>query len=287
MEKTKENRTGAMVAENSQEKGNMLQEIQTLRALKKILGPTAESLSAEMSDWSSSDNVQRVAAKASAKNINRGNASIPPRAARAVLIESCWADNEILAEYLSGVLASSQSGNSGDGGVMWASLIGRLPSDQLALHWAIYTAAHRRTRGTDYESVFEAIDEQYVVDAISIINKFGWELDHWRVVTRLFEAAHGLEREGLLKKFSYGPPDFLETQCVYTKGHSFDSHRVFMTFSLTHHGVGLLLQVMGLPDTWLSDFISRSEVTERIDSVTSLPTFDPAKLVSDFPRAHT
>lgn len=263
-----------------------MQEFGTERALRVLLGPTAETLKDEMSEWSTRDNVQRVAALASEKIGDRESASIPPRAARAVLIESCWADNEVVAEYLSGVLAASQSGNyTGDGGVMWASLIGRLPSDQLALHWAIYTAAHRRTRGTDYGSVFEAIDEQYVIDAKSIINKFGWEFDHWRVVTRLFEAAYGLEREGLLKNFSYGPPEFLETECNYTKGHRFDPDGVFMTFSLTHHGVGLLLQVLGLSDTWLSDFISRPEVGERIDSVTSLPQFDPAKFVGDLPRA--
>ena len=118
---------------------------------------------------------------------------------------------------------------------------------------------------------------------VSTIRKFGWALDHWRVVTRLLEAAYGLEREGLLKNFSYGPPDFLETECNYTKGHSFDPDGVFMTFSLTHHGVGLLLQAIGLPDTWLSDFISRPELGERIDSVTSLPQFEPAKFVGDLP----
>lgn len=138
---------------------------------------------------------------------------------------------------------------------------------------------------TDYGSVFDALDEQFVVDAVSIIRELGWELNHWRTVTRLFEAAHGLEREGLLKNISYGSPDFLREECAYTKGHIYELDAVLMTFSLTHHGVGLLLQVLGLPDTWLSDFISRSEVIERIDSMTSLPQFDPAKFVADFPKA--
>lgn len=270
----------------SSKKGDKLQELETERNLRLILGPTAESLKTEMQDWSGCKNVQRVAEKARAKTKDRGDALIPPRAARAVLLESCWADNEILAEYLSGVLAASQSGNAGgDGGVMWTSLIGRLASDQLAIHWAIYTSAHKRIRNIEYDSVFEAIDEQFVVDVVSIIRKFGWELNHWRAITRLYEAMYGLERESLLKNFSYGPPEFLGKECVYTEGRSYPLDRVLMTFSLTPHGAGLLLQAIGLSDPWLGDFISRSEVTERIDSVADLPQFDPAKFVSAFPES--
>lgn len=255
-------------------------------ALKWILGSTATVIDIHDGNWSRTENVNRVAIRANEKIPTAQAGSIPPRVAKEVLDKAIWADTAVLTEYLAGVLASSRTPQGErDQGVTWASMIGRLSSDQLALHWVLYTSAQKRCRGSEYESVWEVTNEQVLIDVDVLLRDLGWPITQWQVATRLLEAAYGLEREGLLTNLSHGGSKYLGAEVAYTKGHSYPPNRFYLTFAITPHGIGLLLQALGIPDHWLTDFINREDVYEAIDSAESLPQSSCATFVRDYPAA--
>jgi hypothetical protein len=63
------------------------------------------------------------------------------RTAVKVLSEAAWNDDEIVAEYLGGVLAASDPGD--DAGVSVSALIGRLSGVHLRLHYIVYREIRR------------------------------------------------------------------------------------------------------------------------------------------------
>ena len=53
----------------------------------------------------------------------------------------------------------------------------------------------------------------------------------------------------------------------------------------TSHGVGLLLQALGIEEPWLDDFIHSDDVPKQIDFAEELPQFEATKFIDDFPLA--
>lgn len=253
-------------------------------ALNWILGATASVIDDQDHTWARTENVDRVAIRANEKIPTSQAGSIPPRVAREVLDKAISANSAVLTEYLAGVLASSRTPHGErDQGVTWASMIGRLSSDQLALHWVLYTSTQKRCQEGEFQSVWEVTEEQVVIDCDYLLHVLGWSMSHWREATRVLEAAYGLEREGLLRNLSHGDSSYLGTEVNYTKGRLYPPGGFLLTFSVTAHGIGLLLQALGIPDHWLTDFINREDVHEAIESVESLPRAMPATFVRDYP----
>lgn len=254
-------------------------------ALNWILGATASVIDNQGHTWTGTANVERVVKRANEKIPTSQAGSIPPRVAREVLDKAISADSAVLTEYLAGVLASSRTPQGEkDQGVTWASMIGRLSSDQLALHWVLYTSTQKRCQEGEFESVWEVTNEQVVIDCDYLSRVLGWSMSHPQEATRVLEAAYGLEREKLLTNLSHGDSNYLGTEVNYTKGHLYPPSGFLLTFSLTAHGIGLLLEALGIPDHWLTDFINREDVYEAIDSVESLPQAMPATFVGDYPK---
>lgn len=84
--------------------------------------------------------VRRVAELADARG--RGAGAIPARVAESVLQSAQFAKSEFVAEYLSGILASSRTPDGHDDrGISWTRLISQLSSDQVRMHYVLYTAA--------------------------------------------------------------------------------------------------------------------------------------------------
>lgn len=115
----------------------------------KILGPTADYVGDGLQHWTERriENVQRVFRKAEHKlgeeGLNRSGA-VPPRVLKEILSEGSFCDDELGAEYLGGVLASSKSGvPRDDRGAALASLVGRLSTYQLRGHYLMYATARR------------------------------------------------------------------------------------------------------------------------------------------------
>jgi hypothetical protein len=116
------------------------------KALKKVLEPSAEVIGQELkgaTQWGI-DNIKKIG-----KNFNKkvkqksltGEEQLNPRVLKIVLQEGAKSDNELMAEYFGGVLASSLSEVSRDDrGTSFAALVGRLTTYQIRAHYIFYNA---------------------------------------------------------------------------------------------------------------------------------------------------
>lgn len=252
--------------------------------LTRLFGPTADIMGAQMAQAYQKKLVRRVISKAEKKSQTDSNGSIPPRVAKEVFDKAQWAEDEFVAEYLSGVLASSRSADGkNDSGVSWTALVGRLSSDQLALHWIIYSATQQRSRSEEFEDIWTLLRQQEIWEVHDIFSALGWELTENTLVGRLYEAMYGLQREGLVTDLSHGLGDYLTEDVSWTAGHQFSKELTYVTFKLTNDGVGLFLQSLGSGKTWYTAFFSE-ETSISIDNEPDLPHSRGARFLNDFPR---
>jgi hypothetical protein len=120
--------------------------------LGKILGQTAEYIGGGVQQWTERrvENVRRVFQKARDKlgsELERPGA-IPPRVLSAILEQGQFAEDDLMAEYLGGVLASSRSRvDRDDRAVDAAATISRLSTYALRTHYVLYAAIHPLVRG--------------------------------------------------------------------------------------------------------------------------------------------
>lgn len=123
----------------------------------KILGPTAEYIGEGVQVWTARRvaNVQRMlkfAYERLGARIDEGG-TVPPRVLKAVLEEAQVAQDELMAEYLGGVLASSRSEVARDDrAAATAATIGRLSTYAVRAHYVMYAAARPLFRGVDFRS---------------------------------------------------------------------------------------------------------------------------------------
>lgn len=112
-------------------------------AAYKLLGPTAAYLGGKTKELTEKavTNVERILSNAIRKlgdEIEKPG-EVPPRVLRGILNEGAFCENEIAAEYLGGVLASSRGESTRDDrGVVLNALISRLSVYQLRTHYVIY-----------------------------------------------------------------------------------------------------------------------------------------------------
>lgn len=186
---------------------------QTGGILKRALGPSADVIGAH---WAAQledrlSNVSRVAALASRRAV--GDGGVPARVADSVMQSAQFADSDFVVEYLSGVLASSRTpGSIDDRGIAWTSLIAQLSTDQIRLHYGLYTAARRALIDHTARPTDSAMCKVNVFLSFSEI----WQFMDWDQPTtdrlRFREAAYGLQRQQLLGTVSHGTGDFLRAR---------------------------------------------------------------------------
>lgn len=226
----------------------------------KLLGPTAEIMGQEMAGWyARKKNVQKVAERAAVRAGTETDGAIPPRLAAEVFEKAQWADEEFVAEYLSGVLASGRSPDGkNDAAISWTALVGRLSSDQLALHWLIYTGLQSKISSSPPDRFWDVIKEQLLLDYRLILAALGWPLGELSSQIRLLEAAYGLEREGLIAKLSHGDSAYLANEVAWTKGSTLREGTSYLTLTATSYGTGLLLYALGRGKAWFADIVSEA-----------------------------
>lgn len=252
----------------------------------KLLGPTAEVMGQELVDWyTRRRNITKVARRAAERSDLDVEGAIPARVAAEVFDKAQWADDEFVAEYLSGVLASARTPDGrNDSGVSWTALVGRLSSDQLALHWSLYTSFQRRHRGGDPATFWSTTRVQIVADYPSLFSTLGWSLAIGEDTQRLMDAAYGLRREGLLTDLTHGGGDYLQDEVTWTKGRQFNRTVGYLTFKVTSDGVGLLLHAVGQGKLWYGNMMA-SSVSSAIDGTSGLPLGTDSVFVEDLPTA--
>jgi hypothetical protein len=113
------------------------------KILEKLLGPTAEYLGQGMLSLAKKrlENIQRIFTNAEQKLGDRieSPGAVPPRVLAGVLNEGSYREDELEVEYFGGVLASARTEVSRDDrGASFVSLVSRLSSYQLRLHYITY-----------------------------------------------------------------------------------------------------------------------------------------------------
>lgn len=108
-----------------------------------VCGPTAQYLGGQLATYSQIgvENVRRVFSRASERLGEKPEGAVPPRVLKEVLAEGYFCEDEVIASYLGGVLASSKGPLSRDDrGVAFCSLISSLSAYQIRTHCIIYSA---------------------------------------------------------------------------------------------------------------------------------------------------
>jgi hypothetical protein len=117
--------------------------------LERLLGPTFDYLGDGLRDLTEkrARNIGNIVMKAIQKTEELGaEGEVPPRVIKNVFDDGSFSDDQIVAEYLGGVLASSKSpGGRDDRGVALSDLVNRLSAYTLRTHYILYLAARKTT----------------------------------------------------------------------------------------------------------------------------------------------
>lgn len=175
--------------------------------LVRLFGPMADVMGQHWADQLREKNLTRLMKKTEKRakkeqDAGRDPGFANPRVASQVFESAQYSDSEVVAEYLSGVLASSRDASGkNDAGVAWSTVVSRLSSDQLRLHYVVYASARGVVQGMGLDHVNDAHNLEVVLPLGETI--FANDL---YPATRFADAVDGLMREGLIgDAYSYGP----------------------------------------------------------------------------------
>jgi hypothetical protein len=221
-----------------------------LDAYKRLLGPSLDLMGdgIKMGLVNRRSNIHKVAERADAKTNSQRPGAIPPRVASDVFDQAQWADDEFVAEYLSGVLASSRSEDGRDDrGIVWTSMVGRLSSDALRLHYSIYSCLRAKLLGENTEVISSWTQKHLVLNYYDLLP--GLEFEFGQVgIRRLLDAAYVLQREGLVSGMTHGGADHFTGQ-PFARYVLPDIGDIFMT-ATTVEGCNLFLYGHGHGGSW-------------------------------------
>ncbi len=120
---------------------------------KKLLGPLLDDIAEgwrQRHEEYRRQNFDRILEKAARKagNAILSDGAVPPRVAAHVFDEGSWCEDEVMAEYLGGILAASRSNDQRDDrGSTWAGLVTRLSTFEIRSHYLIYECLRRGLAG--------------------------------------------------------------------------------------------------------------------------------------------
>jgi hypothetical protein len=201
--------TGAKVASAAFEESRGL--------LKRVLGPAADELGQFLAEWTKIrlSNALRVAEKADERLTARGtrveDAGISGRAALRIFDEAayCGDENEIVVEYLGGLLASSRVvGQSNDLGNSYAALISRMAADHLRMHYVCYLSILKTMsgKGVNFYAYTETSKAHVFIPLSTLRSAFPDEVAQDRIYSAIF----WLSRESLISGFGGGGGSILQ-----------------------------------------------------------------------------
>lgn len=185
----------------------------------KVLGPTADYIGEGIKDWTErgTGNLGRVFAKAGRKLGGRLDepGGVPPRVLKGILEEGQFAEDELTAEYLGGVLASARTNRARDDrGASLIALVGRLSTYALRAHYVLYAAARPHLVGTEANLGLRTVrthEARFFFPFTALVAAM--DLTNDELFDRqgiLSHSVHALVREDLLDPgFRYGRGDHL------------------------------------------------------------------------------
>ena len=235
--------------------------------LTRLFGPSADVMGSHWADQLREKNLNRLLKKTEkrAKKVEESGEDpgfANPRVASQVFESAQYADQEVVAEYLSGVLASSRDASGkDDAGVAWSNVVARLSSDQLRLHYAIYASIRPVVLSDPPEQASELHVREIVMPTKPLYAACGFSS-----IESLDDAIDGLLREGLIGDgYRYGNPEYVWEKVPPTKQISFP-HDHAATFHLSIHGIRLLLWGTGAGRLPVNAFVDPAVVLEPVDA---------------------
>lgn len=193
---------------------------------------------------------------------------VPPRVLKGILEDGPYCDDEVTAEYLAGVLASSRSeAGKDDRGVVFIEMLSRMSTFQIRAHYIFYTILKELCDGTDKNIGMsdEALALRVFVSYQSFDEAMGLSSALEETTDDL--AVHillGLRREDLIDEFAGGSADILVRSFPGLTESG-------VTFVPTGTGVELYLWGQGLGDAAISRFLNRDLEFDRIEGVNIPP----------------
>jgi len=247
----------------------------------RLLGPSADVLGAHWADRLREKNIARLLAKTEHRAIRSGESGIAsPRVASKVFQDAEFADDEMVAEYLSGVLSSSRSEDGTyDGGVEWSSLIARLSSDQLRLHYLIYASARQVLAEAAVEQRANWLHmKRVILPQQELMKRMGEGLS----AVRFSNAVNGLMREGLIAEtYAYGPNKGV-AESDFPKGSGLDvPYDRSLKVGVSIQGMRLYMWGLGMGHLALDLYIDPDLAITTVDEQPELMLLDGVVMLED------
>jgi len=221
------------------------------KLLSRVLGPSADVIG----EWLRGkteyrlSNTARIVRKADEKESSRREGQVPPRVAHQILNDGSFCDDELMAEYLGGVLAASKTpGGRDDRGVAWSDFVNGMSALEVRAHFLLYRAWDELLSSRSDLDLWASADRESArifVDEIEFQQALTTETDV-TTADALAHAMNGLLRRGLVDRPAWGARDW-----VVVPGHSFE---YVLTACLTLAGLELYGWALGLPGLTPTNF---------------------------------
>jgi hypothetical protein len=185
----------------------------------KVLGPTAEYLGEGIKSFTEKRlaNLRRIfnraAEKVDARQALKG--AVPPRILKYIVDEASYVDNELAAEYFSGLLAASKSDRPRDDRALtFLKLLTSMSNYEIRLHYILYSSFRETFLSLDDFNVTitnQALKYKVFFPAQQFIESF--IIEEGENINHILEhAIIGLANRGLIGSYCYGDKNFMKQQ---------------------------------------------------------------------------
>jgi len=185
----------------------------TTKLAERILGPSVDLFGKALENWTARGirNIERILRKA---EFNLGDkakdpGSVPPRILGEVLAQGAVCEDDLSAEYLGGILASSRTPDGKDDrAASFLAITAQLSSFQLRLHYVCYSSWHKRysinwfrdIQADVIDRMISALTYEYLASNLEI----DLSAEHRRPAILFNHAIRGLDRLDLIENFVDG-----------------------------------------------------------------------------------
>lgn len=220
---------------------------------RKLFGPSLDTIGSRLaaSTDHALDNISAVVRSATRKADPDSDGGIPARAATLILDEAAWAEDELIVEYLGGMLASSRTPiGRDDTAATWAVKLRGLSTYAIRLHYLLYESFRANLAGSSIDlgsANKRRLEATMYVAHGDLERGMGFtdgEADRDRLVIHAISA---LNSEGLIGDWAIGPQ---QTVQPLTKGTWVPLPGLVVGPTL--RGIELFLVAHGIHSNWPS-----------------------------------
>jgi hypothetical protein len=192
--------TGAIVTA-----GKVAKAVDESKLLERLVGPMFEAMGLAWAEGYRRRNAEKIARKAARKADPEQMAlpaAVHPRVAHRVLDDGSFIDEDVMQEYLAGLLAGARTdAGDDDRAAYYVDIVASLPSAQVRLHHAIYSAV--ASAGPQKFGRAQVLRDHSVVTPVeSAFDVVGMTDAVFNPHAALAEALLGLRREGLIERYA-------------------------------------------------------------------------------------